>query len=358
MIARRSIATVERADLLVGLDRGLDVAELRLTEPCHFEKLLLLGLDRDRRVPDRAHQDVAQVGVLPFLTQIILDPGQSFGVDRIERETFFVLGEGLCLFALAGEGFCGFENPGKLVQAAAPRRAGLASRGATACEAVGPSWRRHARRGNRGQIEARGLSARIFDEGAIWVRFQILGPERLDVVRAPERTSIVGGQLHRAIVPGNRFERGRGVGVAVLAVVRLRQRDEDVRGLVAFWPGDRFPTLQALQNRGTELLRESGVILVERTRVAKGGRRAGAIAGNRTTKRRLRSLEPSICCFCIAFKQPQCLTNDTCSANEPIRLLRAKPPLLLPSSQGSGRDPDKIKSFFPWKMRLSNKTLQ
>ena len=67
VVARRRVAAIDRADLLPGLDRGLQIAELRLAEAGHFEKLLFAGFGGGGGRPHRLHEDVAQLGVLPLV---------------------------------------------------------------------------------------------------------------------------------------------------------------------------------------------------------------------------------------------------------------------------------------------------
>ncbi len=182
VVARGRIAAVERADLLVGLDRRFEIAKLRLAEARDFEKLLLARLCRGVGRAHGMHQHVAKLGVLALLPEIVLDPRERFGMRRIERKDFLVLAERLRLLPFGDERRRLLQGAQDLIGAERRLRC-LVGRRPDAVD--GTSRERSRRCALRDRVGLRaGLATRFFCQRARGIRPHVFGPPRRKLARA------------------------------------------------------------------------------------------------------------------------------------------------------------------------------
>ena len=139
LLARLLVAAIDLADLLPGLDRRLDVAQLRLAQPGDVAQLLLARLDGDAGHARRREQHVAQIGVHALLAQVLLDPRERLGVRRLDLERLAELASAWGLRPFAAPRLGGLqrfevaEPPGGDRRAARRRAGAVAPPGRALC---------------------------------------------------------------------------------------------------------------------------------------------------------------------------------------------------------------------------------
>ena len=273
---------------LPGLDRRLEIAELRLAEPGDLDgaAALRVSLDSVRRARTacRARRVARRTGASAAGSSSTHESASGCAGSIVEH--FAVLGEGLRLSVPS--------RPGSVASWSA-RRSPDRLRTQRLCD-VSVARRRNARPPERvpGQAAAAARGARRESRLRSAPR---LPPARLGAMQpfgfacrysdqrpgelrgASELARVVGGELHRAVVPGHDVERRHASTQTVLAVVRLGERDEEIAGFLSLGWRDRLAGLDAFENRRPELLRERRIVLRERPRLAQHARRAGPVAG-------------------------------------------------------------------------------
>ena len=99
-LPRALVAAVDREELLPGVDRAVDVAEVALAEAGDLAEPLLARLDRLAGHPQRREEHVAERSVLALGAQVVLDPRERLGVRGVDLEHLAVLLVGLALLPL------------------------------------------------------------------------------------------------------------------------------------------------------------------------------------------------------------------------------------------------------------------